>query len=151
MAMETPLATAGEAHTHAYTPFAPQFHLLSCPPPPGCCRRYITELPEVGHAVSAATVAQMRQDLWTDKATRAVAVDFSLYNTNTKLLTVVRIVFEYDFSSNVVTYAKTYTFPAVVLKAKTDFVRTRPAHTHTHALLVVLTRPSFLPALHRRG
>ena len=59
-------------------------------------------------------VEQMKADKWTDASTRVVAIDLNLYNTNTKLLTVVRIVFEFDFTANVIVFAKTYTIKLVV-------------------------------------
>lgn len=52
--------------------------------------------------------------MWTDKSTRSVAVDFNLYNTNTKLLTVARVVFEVDFTGNFIIFAKLYTLKLVV-------------------------------------
>jgi len=75
--------------------------------------RYVTELP-VNRTEAVAMVGQMKADKWTDASTRVVAIDLNLYNTNTKLLTVVRIVFEFDFTANVIVFAKTYTIKLVV-------------------------------------
>ena len=75
--------------------------------------RYVTELP-VNRTEAVAMVEQMKADKWTDASTRVVAIDLNLYNTNTKLLTVVRIVFEFDFTANVIVFAKTYTIKLVV-------------------------------------
>ena len=40
-------------------------------------------------------ILHLKRDRWVDQATRAVSVQFNAYNTNSKLLTTVRIVFEF--------------------------------------------------------
>jgi hypothetical protein len=54
--------------------------------------------------------------------TRAVAVDFNLYNTNTKLLTVARIVVEFYSSSYVIKWHRFYTFRISLYDAYIDQV-----------------------------
>ena len=75
--------------------------------------RYVTELP-LNKTRATELVAQMKADKWTDQSTRSVAVNFNLYNTNTKLLTVARVVFEVDFTGNFIIFAKLYTLKLVV-------------------------------------
>ena len=100
---------------------------------------YVTELP-LNRTEAIATIAQMKADLWTDAGTRAVAIDFNLYNTNSKLASMVRVVFEVDFTSRFIKFAKIFTVKVVVygwsgttIYDYSDVVRAacRPVHNIT--------------------
>ena len=56
---------------------------------------YVAYLPANG-TLGRAVVAQLLADRWIDKATRALAIDFNVWNPDTNLLTVVRLWIEFS-------------------------------------------------------
>ena len=56
----------------------------------------------VSHADAQAKLKLLQRERWIDQDTAALAIDFSLYNTNTRYLTIVRIVFEFQVSGNLI-------------------------------------------------
>ena len=68
---------------------------LRLPPP-------LSVSPWVSHADAQAKLKLLQRERWIDQDTAALAIDFSLYNTNTRYLTIVRIVFEFQVSGNLV-------------------------------------------------
>jgi hypothetical protein len=83
---------------------------------------YVVAIPD-NHTDAGPTIAQLIQDEWLDRATRAVAVDFNLYNTNTRLVTVVRIVFEMFPSGHMLKWARFYSMPAMPYSGVQDGIR----------------------------
>lgn len=61
--------------------------------------------------------------MWLDRATRAFAVDMSLYSAQTRLLTVIRIVFESFATGHVVKYARMFPVPVALYATPRDWVR----------------------------
>lgn len=53
------------------------------------------QLLPINRVEAAQRLAELRQNMWIDRGTRVVAVNFNLYNTNSKLVSVVRIVVEF--------------------------------------------------------
>lgn len=70
-------------------------------------------------------VAELKRNLWVDRSTRVVALNTNLYNTNTRLLTVVRAVVEFFPSGRVLPWFRVYaTVPALYfINGITDGVR----------------------------
>jgi polycystin 2L1 len=56
-------------------------------------------------------IANLKKNRWTDKSTRAVVVNMNLFNRNTKLLSVVRILFEFSFTGRIELMTKFFTMP----------------------------------------
>lgn len=103
-----------------------------------------------------AIIDELFMNKWTDQGTRAVVIEFNLYatsptfaspldavhylalttkcstlvryNTNTRLLTVTRFLFEFMETGHVVKSAKVFTLKPVVYAAKADWVQ---RHCHT--------------------
>lgn len=83
---------------------------------------FVSELP-VNRTEAQAQIAQMKQDRWTDLGTRAVAVSVNMYNTQTRLVTVVRILFEFYNSAHLTRSVKVFSNQLKVYQSKMDFVR----------------------------
>jgi hypothetical protein len=82
------------------------------------------------HNVALQKVRDLRSKRWIDKNTRAVALDVSLYNTNTRLLTQLRVTWIFDLTGVVDTgfFASS---ARMVLYSRTfwlDFVRVALSH-----------------------
>lgn len=73
----------------------------------------MTYLPQ-NAANASAVLAQLQSNLWTDRGTRLVAITFNMYNTNTKLLTVVRLTMEIFMTSKVVLNREIYSMRLVM-------------------------------------
>ena len=75
----------------------------------------------------ASTAQQLMQrvisDEWIDAQTRAVAVDFNLYNQDTNLLSVVRIVMEFPPDGNLIGSYRIYTFKLLLYDSVIDYLR----------------------------
>lgn len=54
---------------------------------------FVTYLPQ-NRSAASDTLLQLKADRWVDKGTRAVSHTMNLYNTNTRLLSTVRVVVE---------------------------------------------------------
>lgn len=83
---------------------------------------YLVELPTDATA-AAAIVDQLEQDRFLDRASRALEVAMNLYNTNTRLLTVVRIMFEMMPTGHVIRWARIYSVPALQYRSAQDRAR----------------------------
>ena len=84
---------------------------------------YVVDLPTTDTDGNASAVlSQLEADRWTDEGPAAVAVYFNLYNTNTRLLSTVRILFEFGNTGHVIKSAKIFTIKLVVYEAKMDKV-----------------------------
>lgn len=83
---------------------------------------FVTVLP-IDHNLAAETLQQLKADGWTDRGTRAISVSFSLYNTQTKLLTSARVLFEFFNSGLTLPSYKFFTVKMVVYESKLDGLR----------------------------
>jgi len=72
---------------------------------------------------AANAIADMQDDLWLDRATRVFAADFSLYSAQTRLVTVIRIVFESFATEHVVKYARMLPVPVALYATVSDWIR----------------------------
>jgi hypothetical protein len=68
-------------------------------------------------------LAFLRQNLWIDRGTRAVAAEFNLYNTNTKMATTARIILEFYPSNYILPWARFVSFRVNLYDAYLDQVR----------------------------
>lgn len=75
---------------------------------------YVVELPSDNGTAAAAIIAQLIADQWTDRATRAIAINFNVFNTATSMVSVARLLFEQFHTGFVLTSYKFYTFPIEV-------------------------------------
>lgn len=66
---------------------------------------------------------QMKEDMFLDLGTRALLVTACLYNTQTRMLTVIRVLTEWFPDANVVKFARFYTVPMLVYTDRTDMLR----------------------------
>ena len=108
---------------------------------------YVVLLP-TDEAAGRAKVEEMFVDRWTDRGTRAVAVSFNLYNTNTRLLTVVRILFEFSPGGHMVKSAKTFTIKMAMYQALADLVGDAFIDAPTHPCIPVPTPTPTHPHTH---
>ena len=83
---------------------------------------YVVELP-LDEVQGRAAVEELFRDRWTDRGTRAVVVSFNLYNTNTRLVTVVRVLFEFFPDGHLVKSAKFFTVKMAMYQTAKDMVR----------------------------
>ena len=75
---------------------------------------------------AAATLARLKEGRWIDRGTRAVAVNFNLYNTHSGLFTVARFVVQFDRTGNAIHKVELFTFrPVLFYTAATDARRRR--------------------------
>lgn len=76
---------------------------------------YVTIVPpDPGQA--RTTIATLINNLWIDRGTRVVAVTVNAYNSNLQTLTVMRLMFEFFESGEMVQSAKTYTTRLVLYR-----------------------------------
>jgi len=84
---------------------------------------FSVELPAENHEGQASAIlARMEADRWTDEQTYAVAVYFNMYSTFTKLMTTVRVLFEFFPTGHVIKSSKIITVRLVLYQAKMDKV-----------------------------
>lgn len=83
---------------------------------------YVVELP-LDPTQGLAMLEQLYNDTWTDRATRAVCVDMNLYNTQTQMLSVVRMMTEFYASGHVDQYYNLYTFKVAIYETAWDEIR----------------------------
>ncbi len=69
------------------------------------------------------TVQQMFEDRWVNSGTRAVMVMFNVYNTNTRMMTVVRLLVEFMHSSFVLKSFKFFSLQMIIYESVTDQMR----------------------------
>lgn len=84
---------------------------------------YVTILDPLNRTAAEATLTDMFHDRWIDPATRAVVVTFSLYNTQSRILSVFRVLTEFYPDGNLVSSVKTYGAPLVVYQGFMDNLR----------------------------
>jgi len=68
-------------------------------------------------------VQQVQDDMWIDRGTRSMVVDFSMYSSQTRLLTVIRISFEFFQTGQVVRYARFLPIPTFMYSTAQDMFR----------------------------
>ena len=68
-------------------------------------------------------VTQMFEDRWVNSGTRAVMLMFNVYNTNTRMMTVVRILVEFMHSSFVLKSFKFFSLQMIIYESVTDQMR----------------------------
>ena len=83
---------------------------------------YVVNLPP-NRSRAVALVAQLEEDEWLDRGSRALEVGMNLYNTNTRMLTVCRIVFEMFPSGHIVKWARIYSVPVLQYSNASDIIR----------------------------
>jgi len=69
------------------------------------------------------TIQQMYADRWVDSGTRAVMLMFNVYNTNTRMMTVVRLMVEFMHSSFVLKSFKFFSLQMIIYESVTDQMR----------------------------
>jgi hypothetical protein len=84
---------------------------------------YVTYLPRNDSAAAWETLQYLKENRWTDQGTRAVVVNFNLYNTQTKMVSTVRLIVEQFMTGFVVKTFKFYTYKFVVYESQTDMLR----------------------------
>jgi hypothetical protein len=85
------------------TSASPSFFFLHLSPSHRLCLSISLSLHKwASHADAQAKLKLLQRERWIDQDTAALAIDFSLYNTNTRYLTIVRIVFEFQVSGNLI-------------------------------------------------
>ena len=75
---------------------------------------YIEDLPATNQTQAAAILKEMKQEMWIDVQTRAVAVTFQVYNTMTRYVTVLRFTFEINASGRIFKRGQFFTFPLIL-------------------------------------
>jgi hypothetical protein len=83
---------------------------------------YVVMLP-INRTEAFRELVFLRNNLWIDRGTRAVAVEFNLYNTNTKMASTVRCMLEFFPSSYIVPWSRVYSFRVNLYDAYLDQVR----------------------------
>lgn len=83
---------------------------------------YVVELP-VNRTAALAKIEELYEDRWVDAGTRSVMVMFNVYNTNTRMLTVVRLLVEFFHSSFVVKSFKFFSLQMIIYESVTDNFR----------------------------
>jgi len=84
---------------------------------------YNVVLDPVNRTAALSSLRDMFDDRWLDPATRAISVNFALYNTQARLLTVFRILTEFFPDGNIVKSVKSYSAPLVVYQGFVDNFR----------------------------
>ena len=75
---------------------------------------FYQDLPPANRSAAVSVLRDMKQELWLDDGTRAVAITFTVYNTMSRSATVCRFTIEFSESGRVYNRGKFYTFPLVV-------------------------------------
>ncbi|KAA0168756.1 hypothetical protein FNF27_07106 [Cafeteria roenbergensis] len=83
---------------------------------------YVVELP-TNQTLAAEKLDQIFADAFLDRASRALEVGINLYNTNTRLLSVCRVVFEMFPSGHVLKWARIYSVPVLQYSSVQDLIR----------------------------
>ena len=73
---------------------------------------YYQDLPTWNKTRAKEILLDMKNELWIDKQTRAVAVTFNVYNTMTRYITVSRLTIEIGISGRIFTRGEFFTFPS---------------------------------------
>ena len=75
---------------------------------------YYEDLPATNRSQAKALLSTMKNEMWVDVQTRAVAVTFQVYNTMTRYLTVARFTFEIEHSGRIFSRGEFFTFPLIL-------------------------------------
>ncbi|CAL2039239.1 unnamed protein product [Caenorhabditis brenneri] len=71
---------------------------------------FVQRLPVSGSTEAQSAIATLKANRWIDRGTRAIVVDFALYNANINLFCVVKLLFELPASGGVITTPKLMTY-----------------------------------------
>jgi hypothetical protein len=83
---------------------------------------YVVDLwPDHGNA--SATIDSMVSDEWFDRGTRALSIDWNLYDTETRMATIVRVVFEFDEAAFMIPWFRINTFRVVAYDGVVNMIR----------------------------
>uniref|UniRef100_A0A8R1DY29 PKD_channel domain-containing protein n=1 Tax=Caenorhabditis japonica TaxID=281687 RepID=A0A8R1DY29_CAEJA len=71
---------------------------------------FVQKLPLTGSTEAQSAIATLKANRWIDRGTRAIIVDFAVYNANINLFCVVKLLFELPASGGVLTTPKLITY-----------------------------------------
>ncbi|PIC31593.1 hypothetical protein B9Z55_012242 [Caenorhabditis nigoni] len=71
---------------------------------------FVQKLPVSGSTEAESAIATLKSKRWIDRGTRAIVVDFALYNANINLFCVIKLLFELPASGGVITTPKIMTY-----------------------------------------
>ncbi|KAF1756231.1 hypothetical protein GCK72_012684 [Caenorhabditis remanei] len=78
---------------------------------------FVQRLPVSGSTEAQSAIATLKANRWIDRGTRAIVVDFALYNANINLFCVVKLLFELPASGGVITTPKIMTYNLMTYQA----------------------------------
>ncbi|XP_057314435.1 polycystin-2-like [Hydractinia symbiolongicarpus] len=80
-----------------------------------------TQLLEESRAGSEKIISALKQNLWLDRGTSAVFIDFTVYNANINLFSIVKLLFEFTPTGGCVTFRKIITIKLLRYVTATDY------------------------------
>ncbi|CAI2352289.1 unnamed protein product [Caenorhabditis sp. 36 PRJEB53466] len=80
---------------------------------------FVQKLPVSGSTEAQSAIATLKANRWIDRGTRAIIVDFAVYNANINLFCVVKLLFELPASGGVLTIPKLMTYNLITYQGST--------------------------------